>query len=193
MVEYQGKTLEGSAQLFKKGFEDGYNTNYKVLIGDDDRFKTSVIDFLTVNTDRHGKNFMINPKTKEFILIDNGYLYPDKARYASQFGGGAEFLTGELRTGTIVHKDSMAGIDALISNDLRENTLKQLKSLDIDHLGAKWNLSRSAMDAMVNRRDFMVWAIEKKKWAKVWRNYNEGGWTMGLDIPESLLQGWKGN
>jgi hypothetical protein len=81
----------GSVQLFvgDVSFEGAFKMSEK------DRYKTSIYDFLMLNTDRHSENVMYSEDRP--VLIDNGLCFPtDDRRFGNAFWASALYSPGKV-------------------------------------------------------------------------------------------------
>lgn len=94
----------GSAQHFVPGQERAFESNVPFgKPGNPQLPLAAAFDALTMNTDRHMKNWLVDPENGQLTLIDHGLLFPHT--HAKRLIGNGEILGNAMQTGIPVPQE----------------------------------------------------------------------------------------
>jgi len=144
----------GSLQEWVENSVTGMSVTKPMKIAAKEIYKTSVLDYVTGNVDRHSGNWLVNLKTGRMNLIDNGLSFcTDKMGPRSRIPGWYK------RMSPGISKDKlMDTINASFTKGQKAKLIKDLEGLDVDSICDR--LHPLEMKALKNRIAYVVKRVE---------------------------------
>lgn len=119
-------------------------------------YKSTVLDVVMGNVDRHSGNWLVNPKTGKVSLIDNGLAFiTTKTKPRSQMPAWFRGVFSDFNEG-----DLIKGINAAYTKGERATLVKNLKALDVDTICER--LTSSELSALKRRIKNVIQSVEDR-------------------------------